>query len=253
MALVLEYDGTRYHGFQIQAQSPTIQEEVELAVAKVNQKRLNIVAASRTDAGVHAKGQVVAFDLESGLGPETWVKALNYYLPDDIAVRSAYPVGDDFHARYGACCRRYIYTVYNGLSPSPLWRHYSYFEPCSLDWKAMDGACQALVGTHDFAAFSESMGKRSTIRTVYEARVWRERAIVFFEMAASSFLPHQVRRTAGALIRVGRGDLPMEAIEEMLESRRPGLAGPTAPAHGLCLMGVDYGDLLPKVGGDDYL
>jgi len=245
LALIVEYDGTRYYGFQIQDRLPTIQEEIEKAIYKIAGERIRIAYASRTDAGVHARGQVVAFRTRSSLSPFTWVKALNYYLPQDIAVREAWPVSEDFDARRAAVSREYRYLITNRPTRSPLEGGYAYHVTHPLDVEAMRRACQVLVGEHDFAPFAGPVeGKASnTVRTLYRAEISRHGDIVQLDMEANSFLPQQVRRTVGALVRVGTGKMGVEAFWEMAQSKVRGIVGPNAPPHGLCLTRVNYTNL----------
>lgn len=243
IALIVEYEGTRYHGFQIQDNVPTIQGEIEQALRRLTGERIRIAAASRTDVGVHARGQVVSLGTKSTLPAETFVRALNHYLPDDIAVRRAFKVDDDFDVRREALSREYCYRLLNSPTPSPLLRRSAYFVPKPLDIEAMKEACRALLGTHDFAPFASSLdGRKSTVRTVYRAEVDKEGDLVTFHMVANSFLPHQVRNTMGALVKVGLGKSGVEAFDEIFRSKTPGLAGPALPAHGLCLIRVSYPD-----------
>jgi len=243
IALIMEYDGTRYHGFQIQASAPTIQGETECALRKITGERVRISSASRTDRGVHAKGQMVAFRTASLLSPETFLRALNHYLPEDIGVRHAFWVRDDFDVRRDASSREYCYCILNSATASPLLRRSAHFMPRPLDIEAMNNTCQALLGTHDFAPFASSLnGMRNTVRTVYRAEVVREGDLVTFHMVANSFLPHQVRNTIGALMKVGLGKSDLAAFDEILRSRRLSIAGPALPPHGLYLLKVNYPD-----------
>ena len=242
IVLIVEYDGTRYHGFQLQASLPTIQGEIETALFKLVGERTRVMAASRTDAGVHAKGQVVSFRTGSSLPLPAFVKGLNYYLPRDIAVKMAYKVDDSFNVRRDALSREYNYYILNSPTRSPLRRGFSYLVTGHLDIEAMNRACQALVGEHDFASFATCIDNeiKGTVRRVYKAQVERHKELVVFGMKANSFLPHQVRNTVGALIGVGLGKMSVDEFRGIIESKKPGLAGPTAPACGLCLMQVDY-------------
>lgn len=243
IALVVEYEGTRYHGFQLQANVPTIQGEIERALSRLTGERIRIACASRTDVGVHAQGQVVGFNTSSKLPLDTFVRALNHYLPPDIAVRKALLVSDDFDVRRDAISREYCYRLLNSPTPSPLLRRNAYFVPRLLDVAAMNEACNALLGTHDFVPFATSVnGRKNTVRTVYRAEVTREGELVTFHMVANSFLPHQVRNTIGALVKVGLGKSDGESFGQIVRSKTPALAGPTLPAHGLCLMKVNYPD-----------
>jgi len=243
IALIVEYEGTRYHGFQIQAGVPTIQGELERALRKITGERIRISSASRTDQGVHAKGQVVAFGTDSTLPPQTLLRALNHYLPEDIAIRQAFRVNDDFDVRRGALSREYCYYLLNSAIPSPLLRRSAYFMPRPLDIEAMNEACHALLGTHDFAPFSSSLnGRKNTVRTIYKAEVDRQGDVVIFHVVANSFLPHQVRHTMGALVNVGVGKSDVAVFREILRSKKPATAGPALPPHGLCLLKVNYPD-----------
>ncbi len=240
--LIMEYDGTNYHGFQLQASLPTIQGETEKALWRLTQERTRVMAASRTDAGVHAKGQVVSFRTKSLLPPQTFISGLNYYLPRDIAVKAAYRVSDSFNVRRNAISREYSYYILNSLTRSPLREGFCYLVADHLDIKSMSQACQALTGEHDFASFASSfeVETKSTIRRVHIAEIEKEGELIIFNMVANSFLPHQVRNTVGALIRIGLGKMSIDEFRSIIEAKRPGLAGPTVPACGLCLMQVNY-------------
>ncbi len=242
VVLIIEYDGTRYHGYQLQAKLPTIQGELEKALGKLTGERRRVMSASRTDAGVHAEGQVVSFRTESNLPLPTFVTGLNYYLPEDIAVKAAYGVDNSFNVRRDAISREYNYYILNRLTRSPIRGGFSYLVGGHLDIEAMNEVCQALVGERDFASFASRMevGEKSTVRNVYQARVEGDRELVIFNMVANSFLPHQVRNTIGLLIRVGLGRVSISKFRSIIEAKRPGLAGPMAPACGLCLMRVNY-------------
>jgi len=241
IALTIEYDGTGYHGFQIQASAPTVQGGIECALMKVTGEQTRISCASRTDQGVHARGQVATFCTASPLSVETFSRALNYYLPEDIAVREAFWVQDGFDVRRDAVSREYCYQLLNSATPSPLLRRSAHFIPRPLDIEAMNNACQALLGTHDFAPFASSLnGRKNTVRTVYRAEVLREGDLVTFYIVANSFLPRQVRNTIGALVKVGLGKSDVAAFHDILRSEKPSVAGPALPPHGLCLLKVNY-------------
>ena len=243
IALIVEYEGTRYHGFQMQAGLPTIQGEIERALGRLTGERIRIACASRTDQGVHAKGQVVGFYTTSALPLETFVRALNHYLPQDIAVSKAFRVAQDFDVRRDALSREYCYYLLNSSTPSPLLRRSAYFVPKPLDIEAMNEACRDILGKHDFAPFASSLdGRRNTVRTVFRAEVARESDLVTFSMVANSFLPHQVRNTIGALVKVGLGKSDVETFHQIARSKSPALAGPALPPHALFLMKVNYPD-----------
>ncbi len=242
IVLIMEYDGTHYHGFQLQDGPPTIQGETEEALWKLTGERLRVMAASRTDAGVHAKGQVVSFRTKSPLPLPAFINGLNYYLPRDIAVKTAHRVGDSFNVRRDAISREYNYYILNSLTRSPIRKGFSYLVTGHLDIEAMNLACQALIGEHDFASFASCIGggTKNTMRNVYRAKIDKDGELAVFNMVANSFLPHQVRNTVGALIRVGLGKVSVDQFHSIIEAKKPGLAGPAAPACGLCLMRINY-------------
>jgi len=199
------------------------------------------MAASRTDAGVHAKGQVVSFWAKSTLDTMTLVRALNYYLPKDIAVKAAYRASDDFNVRGDALSREYHYYILNSNTRSPFSQRFALFVPKMLDVEVMNEACQLIQGEHDFASFASSLdGSKSTLRNVYEAEVEEKGDFTVFCIVANSFLPHQVRSTVGLLIRLGLGKIGIEGFRDIMEARSLGLAGPLSPPCGLCLKRVNY-------------
>jgi tRNA pseudouridine38-40 synthase len=241
--LIVEYDGTDYHGSQLQANASTVQGEIEKALMKLTGEKIRVKLASRTDAGVHARGQAVGFDTGASLPLNAFVDGLNHFLPGDIAVKAAYRADANFDVRRRAVSREYEYHILNSPTRSPLRQKYSYRVEGDLDVAAMNRACQALVGRHDFASFVASAGaarQKRTVRDVFKAEVTRDGDMVVFTMIASSFLPHQVRNTVGSLVRVGQGRMTAEEFYSMVTTAEPGLAGPTAPAEGLCLARVNY-------------
>ena len=250
LALTVEYDGTDYHGFQYQTNAPSIQEQLEKAVTSLTGERLRIRGAGRTDAGVHARGQVVAFDTDSTHSPETFVRALNSYLPDDIAVRAAHCVHETFDPRRDALSRRYRYTIVNSATPSPLTRSTACRIGEALDVDKMRKAAELFLGEHDFARFSGPLEDKgaSTTRRVCDVLVSQEGEIVSIDVEGSAFLPHQVRRMTGALVDVGKGDLSLDELKSMVDGGPSGAIAHTLPPQGLCLMEVTYQDFPPKVG-----
>jgi tRNA pseudouridine38-40 synthase len=240
--LIMEYDGTGYHGFQWQNGLPSIQGEVEKALLKLTGERRRVMAASRTDAGVHAKGQVASFRTGSSLAIPNFIGGLNYYLPADIAVKAAYRIDDSFNVRRDALSREYSYYILNSPTRSPIREGFSYQVASPLDIEAMNRASKVLIGEHDFASFASRNGAslKSTVRRVFRAEVERDGELVIFNMTANSFLPHQVRNTVGALIRVGLGKMSLDEFRSLVEAREPALAGPTAPACGLFLTRINY-------------
>jgi tRNA pseudouridine38-40 synthase len=243
IVLIVEYDGTDYHGSQWQANALTVQDEIEKALKMLTGEKIRIKMASRTDAGVHARGQVVGFDTGASLPLGAFVDGLNHFLPAAISVKQARRAVDGFDVRRQATSREYEYYILNSPTRSPLRQKYSYRVEGKLDIKAMNRACKTLVGRHDFASFVASEGtakQKRTVRDVFEAEVTRDGDMVIFKMIAGSFLPHQVRNTVGALIKVGQGRMTVEEFENLIDAAEPGLAGPTAPAAGLCLTRVNY-------------
>jgi tRNA pseudouridine38-40 synthase len=199
------------------------------------------MAASRTDVGVHARGQVASFWARSTVDTVALVRAMNYYLPGDIAVKAAYRAGDDFNVRRDAVSREYHYYILNSDTRSPLSRRFALFIPETLDIKAMNEACQLMQGEHDFASFASSLDAvSSTVRNVHEVGVKTEGDFAVFRTVANSFLPHQVRSTVGLLIKLGRGKIGIRDLHDIMEAKSPGLAGPLSPPCGLCLMNVKY-------------
>ena len=241
IVLVVEYDGRNYYGFQWQTNLPTIQAELEGAIRKVTGESSRVIAASRTDTGVHARGQVVSFRTKSALTPQTFVRALNHYLPRDVAVKGACKMNMDFNVRRDAVSREYDYYILNSSTRSPLFEGFAYFLPGKLDIKTMNKACKFIEGEHDFASFATALGElRGTVRNVYEARMTKDDNLVTYHMTANSFLPHQVRNTVGLLLRVGRGKVELDEFRRIMEAKMLGKAGSTAPAYGLCLTKVNY-------------
>jgi len=240
--LVLEYDGTSYHGFQKQSSAPTIQGELEKALKRLTGRTLRTSGASRTDAGAHALGQVVSFHTEASFPPRTWVGALGFYLPEDIVVTEARLVEDGFHARRSARSREYCYRVWNRPVPSPFWSRYSHHVPYSLDVPAMEAGIPALVGVHDFSAFASVKGTRgkSSTRRITEAAVQRDNQMIKFRFVGNAFLPQQIRSMVGTLLEIGSGKTGSDEMASLLESGDRFQAGPTAPACGLCLVKVNY-------------
>jgi tRNA pseudouridine38-40 synthase len=245
IALLLEYDGSRYGGSQIQNNAPTIQGSLEGAIKKLTGETARAAFAGRTDAGVHALGQVASFLTRRPFDVTVFVDGLNYWLPDDIAVRTAREVAVDFDVRRRASKRLYRYLVHNDRAPSPLARERTWHVKEPLDAPAMQRAAACLLGRHNFAAFAGSPKKpdAATVRTMHRFDVRRDGRMITYEAEADAFLPHQVRRTVGALVEVGLGRQTQQWVETLLREAKPASAGPTAPPQGLCLMRVTYPDL----------
>jgi tRNA pseudouridine38-40 synthase len=240
LVAVVEYDGTDYLGFQLQARGPTVQGEIERALAAVTQEEIRIVGAGRTDAGVHARGQVIAFNTAWRHPIEELQRALNAVLPKDIGVRELRPVVKGFHPRFDAVSRGYRYTVFNQSLRSPLDRRFAYHFSRPLNVAAMSEATGTLVGSHDFASFGRAPQGDNTVREVYQAQWTPEEPFLYFDIVANAFLYRMVRSLVGTLLLVGTGELSPDGFEEILRSTDRSRAGQVAPARGLCLIKVNY-------------
>jgi tRNA pseudouridine38-40 synthase len=242
--LTLEYDGRPFCGFQIQAGLPTVQAALERAVKGFCGQTVRVHAAGRTDTGVHASGQVAHIDLDRDWPADVVRDALNAHLaPDPVAVLDAAVVDADFHARFSAAGRRYLYRILNRRAPPALERGRVWHVKKPLDAEAMHAAAQALVGHHDFTTFRDlACQAKSPMKTMNEARVWREAGEVRLAFAARSFLHRQVRSMAGSLVEVGVGRWASSDLKAALEARDRRACGPVAPADGLYLTEVDYAD-----------
>ncbi len=242
LALLVEYEGTRYHGFQSQKNAASIQDALEGALLRLTGEQRRIRGAGRTDAGVHAQGQVASFDTGALYAPEVFLKAMNHYLPEDISVKDAQEVSPDFDPRRWAVSREYRYRILNSDTPSPMMRRFTHTVKRPLDAEAMNNAAALLEGERDLAPFSGPLtnGRRSTTRRVYRCSVEKEAGLVTLKMVATGFLPQQVRRTAGALIEVGLGRLSVRQFEDLAGCGVLGTANRVAPAKGLSLVNVSY-------------
>ena len=247
IALVIEYDGTGYAGFQRQANAPSIQEELENAIESLTTVRATVRGAGRTDAGVHAAAQVAAFDTESTLPTERIVAGLNHYLGEQIAVRAAYDVPTSFDPRRHADSRVYRYRLLEGRQPSPLRRSVTHRVARRLDEEAMRQAAASLLGEHDFRAFSGTQPQgRTYVRRMTRASVDRIGDELVVELEANAFLPQQVRRTTGSLVDVGLGRMTVGEFERMVQSGAQGAAETVLPASGLTLQEVRYAGVPPE-------
>jgi tRNA pseudouridine38-40 synthase len=241
LAVGIEYAGTRYAGWQRQPTAPSVQAEVERALALVADHPLTVTCAGRTDAGVHALGQVAHFDTEAARPLHGWVCGANGHLPADVAIAWAAVVGADFHARYAARSRTYRYLILNRPTRAPLAADRAWLVHTALDALCMHAAAQALVGEHDFSAFRAAECQAPLpVRRLERITVERHGARLVVEVAANAFLHHMVRNIVGSLVRVGEGARPREWLADVLASRDRRSAGPTAPAAGLYLAAVEY-------------
>jgi tRNA pseudouridine38-40 synthase len=242
--LTIAYDGTGYCGFQKQSGSglPTIQDALETALMVLAKGEVPVTGAGRTDAGVHALAQVVHFTTgEWAIPTDRIVPALNSRLPDDIVAVGAEEVAPDFHARYSAVAKTYVYSIYNRKTPSPFRRLYSYHVPWALEVEAMRQAAGYLVGQHDFSSF-QATGRpvKSAVRTLFRADVTADWPMVRITVRGDGFLYQMVRIIAGTLIEVGRGRLAPDDLPAIIAARIRAYAGQTAPPHGLRLEKVEY-------------
>ena len=227
-------------GYQIQAQGRTVQGEIKTALKKVTQADIRIDGAGRTDAGVHATGQVIAFNASWKHSLVDFQRALNALLPPDIVISELRPVEKTFHPRFGAVGRFYQYTIINQPWPSVLERRYTYHVRDSLDLAAMNHASRFLVGTHDFASFGKPPQGENTVRQVMQADWSRTGNRLIFEIMANAFLYRMVRTIVGTLVQVGLGQLTPPQLKDILAQRDLTLSAPPAPACGLCLVQVIY-------------
>lgn len=238
----VEYLGTAYAGFQRQSHAPSVQQELETALARVANAPLGIHAAGRTDAGVHALGQVVHFDSDASRTADNWLMGANTHLPDDIALRWLQPVNPDFHARHSARARSYRYLIAQGRGRSPLLQGRAAQLQQQLDVSAMRIAGNCLLGELDFSAFrAAECQSRTAMRCVQALQISASKQFVSIDIRANAFLHHMVRNIVGSLILVGRGQCSPSWLEQVLAGRDRSAAGPTAPACGLYFVAAHYG------------
>ncbi len=237
--LLIEYDGTRYGGWQRQDNSPTIQGDIESVLAEVLQHQITLIGAGRTDAGVHARGQVANFKTESRLQPPELRGALNGLLPEDIVVREVSEVPESFHARYSATQRTYSYFITN--ERTALLRNYSWYLKYGLDVAAMQAAGDALLGQHDFESFCKTQSDVDHHRCTLAQAEWkREKELLIFTVSADRFLHGMVRALVGTMVDLGRGYIGLEDFLSIMEQHDRTKAGMAAPPHGLVLESVLY-------------
>jgi len=244
IALRIEYDGTDFVGSQWQNNGRSVQGELEVAWEQLTQDRHRLNMAGRTDAGVHARGQVANVRTETALDLTTLKRGLNALLPKDVGVLDVWEVDHDFHARHTAIRRDYRFLIDYGPVASPLLRRQAIHNPRPVDVAAMQAALDVLLGTHDFVAFAGGLQEGSTVRTCYLAscqtvELWGQ-PLLTIDLAANAFLRHMVRNIVGTLLLVGEGKLDEAGFASILAGRDRRKAGRTAPAHGLYLMSVSY-------------
>ena len=239
--VTLEYDGTRFSGFQKQKNHRTVQGEFERALAKLFQNKVRLVASGRTDSGVHAEAQVVNFRIHSKIPPPKIQLALNHYLPEDLAVTAVEKVRSDFHSRYSPRAKVYEYQVFHSKSRSPLNRFRTYHVPYPLNLAKMRLGARLLSGRHNFRAFESSGGRRlNSIRTIQRFQIQKKGKIVSFTIRSNGFLYKMARSVVGTLLEVGSGRLKLSGLKQILATKDRSLVGPTVPARGLTLKRVMY-------------
>lgn len=254
--LRVAYDGTNYHGWQVQPNAKTIEGELNRVLTQLTGEKIQVTGASRTDAGVHALGNVAVFDTASKIPAEKFSYALNQWLPEDIVIQSSLQVADDFHPRHCDCCKTYEYDILNRTFPLPAYRNTAYFLYGDLDLDAMRRACQAFPGEHDFASFCAAGAQvQTTVRTIYSLEVLEQplavtgrgvssqrspERLLTIRVRGNGFLYNMVRIIAGTLVEVGRGHIRSEEVEGIIAACDRAKAGPTAPARGLRLVEIKY-------------
>ena len=239
--LVVAYDGTNYSGWQLQKNAVTIEQKLNEALTDLLGEEILVTGASRTDAGVHSLGNVCIFDTDTRIPAEKICYALNPRLPEDIVVQESCEVASDFHPRAGKSSKTYEYRVLNRTLPDPTRRRDTYFYHYDLDVEAMKRAASYLEGEHDFKSFCSVHAQvESTVRTIYSCTVTKDDDVIRIRVTGNGFLYNMVRIIAGTLIEVGAGKRKPEEIISMLEATDRCSAGPTAPAHGLTMIGIQY-------------
>lgn len=246
--LLIQYDGTDFHGWQIQENARTIQGELERVISMLEDAPVKVIGSGRTDAGVHAEGQVANVRIARTFTPDRLRNAINGNLWRDIRIMNVEPVSDEFHARFSALNKTYIYRVMNAPVMSPVWRRYAHHEGRPLDAARMSDAARFFLGEHDWTAFSSAqIDGENRVRTVTEFSVtskWDTRAnsaLIEFRITANGFLRYMVRSIIGTMLELGRGEIDFDTIQTAIVSGNRKLAGKTAPAHGLTLHKVVHG------------
>lgn len=241
--LVVSYDGTNYHGWQVQPSAVTIEGILNKTISELTKEAIQVIGASRTDAGVHALGNVAVFDTESRIPGEKFSYALNQRLPEDIVIQKSMGVAADFHPRHCDCTKTYEYTIINRTFPLPEYRNTAHFYYGKLDIQAMQRAAKAFIGEHDFSGFCSAGAQvQTTVRTIYSLEVIEDTAEqkIRIRVKGNGFLYNMVRIIAGTLLEVGKGATDVSDMEKIIASCDRSKAGPTAPAKGLKLLEIEY-------------
>lgn len=246
--LRVAYDGTNYHGWQLQPNLLTIESVLNEKLSEMLKEEIKVIGASRTDTGVHSLGTIAVFDTQSQIPGDKFTYALNQRLPEDIRIQESFEVEQDFHPRHQDSKKTYEYKIWNAKFSQPVYRLYSYFVYQPLDVEKMQRAAQYLVGTHDFKSFcSVNTTAETTVRTLYSVDVTKAGELISIRVQGSGFLYNMVRIIAGTLIEVGRGSREPEDILTMLSALDRAKAGPTAPACGLTLVSYEYETKIEKI------
>ena len=241
--LRVAYDGTDFCGWQIQNEKRTVEGELNTAINKLTGEDILVIGASRTDSGVHAKGNVAVFDTESAIPADKFMYALNTLLPEDVSVVDSFQVSDDFHPRHCKSVKTYEYRIYTSRINDPLKRRYAYRFPANLDVEAMDEAAKYLIGVHDFKSFCcVRTQAETTVREIFSADVFRDGEDIVIRVSGAGFLYNMVRIIAGSLMEVGSGKYEASHIKEVLEKTDRTSAGFTAEPQGLTLIGIEFED-----------
>jgi tRNA pseudouridine38-40 synthase len=242
--ITVSYDGTDFHGWQVQPGLATVQRELERVVSEIEGRAVQVAGSGRTDAGVHASGQVAAFDLENPIPVDNLRRAINRLLPKSVRVLEVMETCPEFHPRYQAKAKTYEYRIWRAEICPPMRRLYVCHHPYPLDEERMIEWAPLFEGEHDFSAFAAADEKdelgHSKVRRIFEARLWREGEELAFRVRGSGFLKHMVRMMMGTLVEAGKGNLSREEFEARLQPGFEGKAGPAMPGSGLCLMSVEY-------------
>lgn len=239
--LTVAYDGTDYCGWQIQPNGITVEKVLNRALSRLTGEDIAVTGASRTDAGVHARGNVAVFDTASTIPPERFSYAVNTLLPEDVVVVKSEEVAADWHPRYQESVKTYAYHILNREMPDPVRRKYVWHVNCPLDLEKMRTAAEYLTGEHDFKSFcSIHTGAKTTVRTIYSMDVERSGEVITIRVSGNGFLYNMVRIITGTLVEAGRGFRQPERVKELLDADERGKAGPTAPAQGLLLESIEY-------------